>query len=100
MDSFILLDVFLITLPHYIEALLSLAVELLIIQVACQALATANECFAVRIGWTRCVAGIGSEILSILPECIVIAYLVPVSPLTVFIVVAKDKIILRPHELK
>jgi hypothetical protein len=38
------------------------------------------------MGWTHYAAGTSSEILSILPECAVIAFLVPVSPLTAFIV--------------
>jgi hypothetical protein len=76
-ESFILLDVFLITLPHYLEALFSLVVRLLIIQVACHVLATATECFTERMGWTHNMAGTASEILSTLPESIVIAYFVP-----------------------
>ncbi|MFT5840691.1 MAG: hypothetical protein ACI9UT_003204 [Flavobacteriales bacterium] len=46
----------------------------------------ATERFAARMGWTHYAAGTSSEILSILPECAVIAFLVPVSPLTAFIV--------------
>jgi Ca2+/Na+ antiporter len=61
-------------------------VGLLIIQVACQILVTATERFAARMEWTHYVAGTASEILSTLPECVVIAFLVPVSPLTAFIV--------------
>lgn len=75
-----------IELPLYLEALFSLVVGLLIIQVACQVLVTATERFAARMGWTHYVAGTASEILSTLPECVVIAFLVPVSPLTAFIV--------------
>jgi Ca2+/Na+ antiporter len=75
-----------IELPLYLEAIFSLVVGLLIIQVACQVLVTATERFAARMGWTHYVAGTTSEILSTLPECVVIAFLVPVSPLTAFIV--------------
>jgi Ca2+/Na+ antiporter len=81
-----LLDLYSIELPHYLEAISSLVVGLLIIQVACQVLVTATERFAARMGWTHYVAGTASEILSTLPECVVIAFLVPVSPLTAFIV--------------
>ena len=81
-----LIDLSSIELPHYLEAIFSLAVGLLIIQVACQVLVTATERFAARMGWTHYVAGTASEILSTLPECVVIAFLVPVSPLTAFIV--------------
>ena len=81
-----LLDVFSIELPHYLEAIFSLVVGLIIIQVACQILVTATERFAARMGWTHYVAGTASEILSTLPELVVIGFLVPVSPLTAFIV--------------
>ena len=81
-----LLEVFSIELPHYLEAIFSLVVGLIIIQVACQILVTATERFAARMGWTHYVAGTASEILSTLPELVVIGFLVPVSPLTAFIV--------------
>jgi Ca2+/Na+ antiporter len=81
-----LLDFYTIELPHYFEAISSLVVGLVIIQVACQVLVTATERFAARMGWTHYVAGTASEILSTLPECVVIAFLIPVSPLTAFIV--------------
>ncbi|MFT6991993.1 MAG: Ca2+/Na+ antiporter [Paraglaciecola sp.] len=81
-----LLDLSSIELPHSLDAIFSLVVGLLIIQVACQVLVTATERFAARMGWTHYVAGTASEILSTLPECVVIAFLVPVSPLTAFIV--------------
>jgi Ca2+/Na+ antiporter len=81
-----LLDLYSIELSPYLEAIFSLVVGLLIIQVACQVLVTATERFAARMGWTHYVAGTASEILSTLPECVVIAFLVPVSPLTAFIV--------------
>ncbi|MEP1552708.1 sodium/calcium exchanger protein [Paraglaciecola sp.] len=75
-----------VAIPPYLEAVFSLVVGLLIIQVACQVLVTATERFAARMGWTHYVAGTASEILSTLPELVVIAFLVPVSPLTAFIV--------------
>jgi Ca2+/Na+ antiporter len=81
-----LVDVYSIALPHYLEAIFSLVVGLIIIQVACQVLVTATERFAARMGWTHYVAGTASEILSTLPELVVIGFLVPVSPLTAFIV--------------
>jgi len=80
------LELYSIRLPPYLEALLSLAVGLIIIQVACQTLVIATERFAARMRWTHYVAGTLAEILSTLPECVVIAFLVPVSPLTAFIV--------------
>jgi hypothetical protein len=81
-----LLDYNSIEFPHYLEAIFSIVVGLLIIQVACQILVTATERFAARMGWTHYVAGTASEILSTLPELVVIGFLVPVSPLTAFIV--------------
>lgn len=72
--------------PIYLHALLSLLVGLLVIQVACQVLVTATERFAARMRWTHYVAGTVAEILSTLPECVVIAFLIPVSPLTAFVV--------------
>lgn len=80
------LDMLGVVFPVYLEAIFSLAVGLIIIQVACQVLVTATERFAVRMKWTHYAAGTVSEILSTLPECVVIAFLVPVSPLTAFTV--------------
>ena len=81
-----LLDIFGVELPIYLDAAFSLVVGLIIIQVACQVLVTATERFAARMRWTHYVAGTVAEILSTLPECVVIAFLVPVSPLTAFVV--------------
>ena len=80
------LDHFDVALPVYLDALLSLVVGLLIIQVACQVLVTATERFAARMRWTHYVAGTVAEILSTLPECVVIAFVVTVSPLTAFVI--------------
>jgi len=80
------LDLYQIELPAYLDAAFSLATGLIIIQVACQVLVVATERFAARMKWTHYVAGTVSEILSTLPECIVIAFLIPVSPLTAFTV--------------
>jgi Ca2+/Na+ antiporter len=81
-----LLEHFGVTLPIYLDAMLSLVVGLIIIQVACQVLVSTTERFAARMRWTHYVAGTGAEILSTLPEMVVIAFLVPVSPLTAFVV--------------
>lgn len=80
------LDIVGVELPIYLDALSSLLVGLIIIQVACQVLVTATERFAARMRWTHYVAGTVAEILSTLPECVVIAFLVPVSPVTAFVV--------------
>jgi len=81
-----MLDFHAVELPPYLNAIFSLVVGLIIIQVACQVLVTATERFAERMKWTHYVAGTVSEILSTLPECVVIAFLIPVSPLTAFTV--------------
>lgn len=73
-------------LPVYLDALLSLVVGLIIIQVACQVLVSATERFAARMRWSHYVAGTVAEILSTLPECVVIAFVVPVSPLAAFVI--------------
>ena len=78
------LDLFFI--PLQIAALLSLLAGLIIIQAACQALVSATEAFAARFNWDHYVAGTVSEILSTLPECVVIAFLIPVSPSTAFLI--------------
>lgn len=81
-----LLDHFGVVLPVYVEALSSLIVGLIIIQVACQVLVTTTERFAARMRWTHYVAGTVAEILSTLPECVVIAFVVPISPLAAFVI--------------
>jgi Ca2+/Na+ antiporter len=81
-----LLEYFEVKLPVYLHVGFSLFVGLVIIQVACQVLVTATERFAARMRWTHYVAGTVAEILSTLPECVVIAFLVPVSPLAAFVV--------------
>lgn len=81
-----LLEHFGISLPIYVNAICSLVVGLMIIQVACQVLVSMTERFAARMKWTHYVAGTVAEILSTLPEIVVIAFLVPISPLTAFIV--------------
>jgi Ca2+/Na+ antiporter len=58
----------------------------MIIQVACQVLVSTTERFAARMRWTHYVAGTVAEILSTFPEIVVIAFLIPVSPLTAFVV--------------
>ncbi len=75
-----------VVLPVFLAAGFSLIVGLVILQVACQVLVSATERFAARMGWSHYVAGTFAEILSTLPECVVIAFVVPVSPLTAFVI--------------
>lgn len=81
-----LLERFGVKLPVYADAFFSLVVGLLIVQVACQVLVKATEQFAARMRWTHYIAGTAAEILSTLPECVVIAFLVMVDPLMAFLV--------------
>jgi Ca2+/Na+ antiporter len=80
-----LLERFGVVMSVLVTAVLSLFVGLVILQVACQVLVTATERFAARMGWSHYVAGTVAEILATLPECVVIAFVVPISPLTAFV---------------
>lgn len=75
-----------VRLPGWAVALSSLLVGLIILQAACDALVTATERLAARLEWDHYVAGTVAEILSTLPELVVIAFVVPVSPLTAFVI--------------
>jgi len=74
-------------LPALLQALSALLVGVLVIQVACDALIVASERLAARLRWDHYVAGSLAEILATLPELVVIAFLVPVSPQAAFVVV-------------
>ena len=71
--------------PQWVGAFVALIAGLLIIQVACDALVTATERLAALLRWDHYIAGTAAEILATLPEFAVIAFLVPVSPLTAFV---------------
>lgn len=73
-------------LPEWLLALLSLLTGLLILQGSCEALVTATERLAARRRWNHYTAGTVAEILSTLPELVVIAFVTPVSPLTAFVI--------------
>jgi len=83
---FYLLEYIGIAFPPFLTAVFSLIVGLVILQVACQVLVSATERFAARMGWSHYVAGTVAEILSTLPECVVIVFVIPVSPLTAFVI--------------
>jgi Ca2+/Na+ antiporter len=68
------------------QAALALFIGLVILQGACGALVTASERLAARLEWDHYVAGTVAEILSTLPELVVIGFLIPVSPLTAFVI--------------
>lgn len=75
-----------LSLPSWMVAGTSLLIGLIILQAACDALITASERLAARKHWDHYVAGTVAEILSTLPELVVIAFVVPVSPLTAFVI--------------
>ena len=69
-------------LPESAWAGLFLFIGLIILQAACEALISSTERLAARLKWTHYVAGTATEILATLPELVVIAFLVPISPVT------------------
>jgi len=69
-----------------VEALLSLAIGLVILQAACEALVSATERLAARFRWSHYTAGTLAEILATTPELVVIGFLVPVSPQAALII--------------
>jgi len=75
-----------VQVPIWAHAPVALIVGLLILQVACDALVTASERLAARLDWDHYLAGTAAEILSTLPELVVIGFLIPVSPLTAFVI--------------
>jgi len=75
-----------VSIPRWLEAMLTLTVGLLVIQVACSALIIASERLAARLGWDHYIAGTVAEILSTLPELVVIGFLIPVSPVAAFVI--------------
>lgn len=75
-----------VKVPIWVNAPVTLIVGLLILQVACDALVTASERLAARLDWDHYVAGTVAEILSTLPELVVIGFLIPISPLTAFVI--------------
>jgi hypothetical protein len=75
-----------VVVPIWVQAPVTLIVGLLILQVSCDALVTASERLAARLDWNHYVAGTVAEILSTLPELVVIGFLIPVSPLTAFVI--------------
>ena len=70
----------------FFHASLSLIIGLIILQVACEALLKTTEKIAARLHWNHYVAGTVAEILSTIPELVVIAFIIPVSPVVAFII--------------
>jgi sodium/calcium exchanger protein len=75
-----------VALPSGLGAALSLITGLVILNSACEVVVIATERFAARLRWDAYAAGTLAEILSTIPEFVVIAFLVPVSPQTAFVI--------------
>ena len=73
-------------IPGWAHAAIALVIGLVVLQGACGALVTASERLAARLEWDHYAAGTVAEILSTLPELVVIGFLIPVSPLTAFVI--------------
>lgn len=69
-----------------LHAILSLITGLIILQVACEILVIATERLAARKNWDHYIAGTLAEILSTIPELVVIAFVIPVSPTAAFVI--------------
>ena len=67
-------------------AVLSLITGLVILQVACEVLVMATERLAARKNWDHYIAGTLAEVLSTIPELVVIAFVVPISPTAAFVI--------------
>ncbi|MCG8315788.1 MAG: sodium/calcium exchanger protein [Pseudomonadales bacterium] len=76
-----------ISLNPWVSALIDLSIGLIIIQVACQSIIAGTERLAARFNWDHYVAATWSEILSTLPEIVVVAFLVSVNPYLAFVTV-------------
>ena len=70
----------------WFNAAAALVIGVLVLQAACDAFLTATVRLAARLRWDHYVAGTVSEILSTLPELVVIAFVVPVSPQAAFVI--------------
>ena len=81
-----LANLFFPELPRYLQAALELVVGLIILQAACEVLVSATERLAARYKWNHYIAGTLVEILATTPELVVIAFIIPVSPVAAFIV--------------
>jgi len=83
--QFFILRQFPHTAPSIVAAM-QLFTGLIILMVACETLVTATERLAARYHWNHYTAGTLAEILSTTPELVVIAFIIPVSPVTAFVI--------------
>jgi hypothetical protein len=73
-------------LPPLARSLVSLVVGLIILKSACEALVTAAERLSARRSWDHYIAGTLGEIISTIPELVVICFVIPVSPLAAMVI--------------
>jgi len=73
-------------LPPLAQTSISIIIGLLFLRSACEALVTATERLAARLLWDHYVAGTVTEIVSTLPELVVICFVIPVSPLAAMVI--------------
>lgn len=73
-------------LPPLVDTIASIVIGLLFLRSACEALVTATERLAARQLWDHYVAGTVTEIVSTLPELVVICFVIPVSPLAAVVI--------------
>jgi hypothetical protein len=72
--------------PVFLQAGMNLVTGLIILIAACEVLVSATERLAARFHWNHYTAGTLAEILSTMPELVVIAFIIPVSPTTAFVI--------------
>jgi len=78
-----------LALPHLLAvSALQLLIGLTILQGACEALILGVERLGARYRWDSFIAGTVGEIVSTLPEFVVIVFLVQVDPLAAFLIAA------------
>jgi len=70
--------------PAYLQAVVKLLVGLSILIAACEILVSSTERLAARLQWNHYIAGTLAEVLSTVPELVVIAFVIPVSPAAAF----------------
>ena len=75
-----------LSLPPFTRSAVSLIIGLVVLRSACDALLTAAERLAARRGWDHYVAGTVGEIVSTLPELVVICFVIPISPLAAMVI--------------
>ena len=73
-------------LPPVARSATALIIGLLILKSACDALVAASERLAAWRSWDHYVAGTVAEIVSTLPELVVICFVIPVSPLAAMVI--------------